>query len=194
MTSLRLLVVLLPALCCLVFAGGAGANTTIIEPPESHYPYQQWADEAKMPTPNVPVQIIEMSGTDPAWPCKTEYGYEPEACVLSLTGEIFLDTARLVQPRRVVYHELGHIFDARALTDADRERFATLIEFPAEPWLSSAYHGTAGEIFAEAYAECASVGARIGTFNGMIVPPHRLIGKRLHFQLCTLIERAARRS
>lgn len=57
-------------------------------------------------------------------------------------------------------HEFGHIFDAQALTAADRSRFIGLLRLPvATPWNSGtaedcALRACPSELFADAYATC----------------------------------------
>lgn len=55
-------------------ASEAQAHTTIVAPPGAHFPYQQWVDEAKVPTPDATIAVVEDAAG-----CQTEYGYEAEA-------------------------------------------------------------------------------------------------------------------
>lgn len=173
---------------------GGHASTTVVAPPASPYPYQRWVDEGKVPTPDLAVSIREMSQRDPAWPCPNTTGFTPAACVIPETAEIYLDTARLHSVvRGTVWHELGHLFDFESLSPSDRDRFARLIGWPEDPWASSTTGMPAGEYFAEAYSLCARLGRKIASPQ-MMVGDERWIGKHRHFQICTLIERAARRT
>ena len=42
-------------------AQSAAAQTTIVEPAGSHFPYQRWIDEAKIPTPAINITLEETS-------------------------------------------------------------------------------------------------------------------------------------
>ncbi len=95
----------------------AQAQTTIIAPPNASYPYQQWVDRAKVPTPNRSVQVVESSE-----PCS-----EPSlGCTDGSTIWIMVWPGEPVV--MTLYHELGHVFafehpDFRHYED---ERFADI--------------------------------------------------------------------
>lgn len=81
-------------------------------------------------------------------------------CADQATGEIWLPA----QTRRFdLFHEVGHIFDAQVLTDANRAWLISMLDFDADtPWLDpSPEHWVGGgaispgERFADAYAACS---------------------------------------
>lgn len=187
-------VLLLAVVAWILVALASQAHTTIAAPPDTRFAFQQWVDEAKVPTPDLTATVHEMATTDPAWPCHTTYGYEPNGCIVTEKADIYLDTGRLLSIRDTLWHELGHLFDYVALTDADRAWFASFIRWPAEPWLSAATHETAGELFAETYAICAHYGGRyptVGVISRLVIPPEQLIGNRRFNRLCTFIRNAS---
>ena len=170
----------------LLIASPAAAHTTIIEPPESHYPYQGWADESKVPTPAIDARVVEIDQADPAFPCVAPYSSKPRGCVVLQTRTIYLDPT--VAGRSVVMHEIGHLFDVVALTDADRMWFTHLFNLGG-PWLSDETHDTPGESFATSYAICALYRGRKEL--SMLVPPEQFVGARRINQLCRWIAHAA---
>lgn len=137
------------ALCCglLGRVAMAEAKTTIIAPPDAHYPYQQWVDEAKVPTPDVTLSIIEDNG-----PClsPSDYAY---ACTGADTYTIW----DISSDREAFLHELGHNFDYYQLPAWVRQRFLLLTE-DTRPW--EADPNGANEHFATAFARCAATGSR----------------------------------
>ncbi len=156
-------------------ASEAGAHTTIIGAGAPGY--QAWADEAKVPTPSAIVNIVQVA----PGACRTEYGYEPIACVDPVAATIF---APYPLGRHVFEHELGHIVDTEAMTDQLRGRFAALIRWPASPWLSAAIHDTAGEFFADVYAECFR-GLPHSTY--LLLPGEVIVAHRRIRAACRLI-------
>jgi hypothetical protein len=103
---------LLAVVALLVGASSASAYTTIIEPMGSHFPYQRWVAEAKVPTPAGTVTVTEdISGC----------GEVDLGCTDGTT--IWVD---LVGGRFTFLHELGHIFAFQhpELAPFGNERFA----------------------------------------------------------------------
>lgn len=160
--------------CAFTLPTGAAAHTTVLGPAL----YQQWVDASRVPTPDVAVEVVE-----DAAPCLGEYG-QAVACVLG--GRIYIED----MSTPVFYHELGHIFDANALTDGDRARFSQLVGIPL-PWRYpfAEEHNGPSEYFAEAYYLCAQMGRRIAS-PILERPDESLVSVRRHFQICTLIRRA----
>jgi hypothetical protein len=137
------------------FAVGAGAqaSTTIIEPVGSHFPYQRWIDESQMPTPDVTLEVIEQP---PGQGCPSVPGVD--ACSVVAEDRVWIGAADLIgnNPRETFMHEIGHYEDADVMPEWARERFDTLYGLGG-PWLlPGSGQMTAGEWFAEAYAECAA--------------------------------------
>jgi hypothetical protein len=134
---------LLAAVVLALGASEASAHTTILCEPCS-YPYQQWVDEAKVPTPDVTLTVIEE-------PCPGDA--EIFACTEAGASTWFyvsLVRAEAWSPRGVFLHEVGHSFDGLVLTDWDRERFRVLLEVAQRPWESLE------EDFADNYMRCAA--------------------------------------
>lgn len=91
----------------------AQAHTTIIAPPESHLPYQQWVDEARVPTPGGSVTVVEDTAACTDQP------------VLGCTDGTTI-WMQWIGGRATFDHELGHIFAFQhpGLADFYSERFA----------------------------------------------------------------------
>lgn len=172
MTLSRLLVGLA---CLAVFPGVAQAHTTIVEPVGSHFPYQQWVDEAKVPTPNVTLTVEEEG-------CP---GAEAPAC--TEPGAYTIWDAAEYKPRKVFYHELGHNFDYYVLPEWARVRFSRLTG-NSRDW--SADPSGPNEMFAEAYARCAITGPDFrGDPNLMITGNLGGIRQTTYRAICRLILR-----
>lgn len=149
----RIAVIVLVGLSA-VFTSCAEAHTTIVEPPGSHFPYQQWVDESAMPTPDVTIEVIE-TGSDRGCPGQ-EMNYA--GCTDPEEGKIWLapEDIGATFPRHFLYHELGHNVDADTLPEWMRERFSEIIgagpiwDLEGEP----TRYGP-NEKFADAWAQCA---------------------------------------
>ena len=105
--------ILLAVFALALVPASAQAHTTISEPPESHFPYQQWVDEAKVPTPNGSVSVVEDTAACTEQP------------VLGCTdgGTVWM---QWIGGRATFDHELGHIFAFQQpeLASFYSERFA----------------------------------------------------------------------
>lgn len=87
----------------------------------------------------------------------------------------------------VLAHEIGHAVDYELLDTGERTRFRTLIHRPHMPWFFADRPGGAGELFADAYANCRrrrdpSHGWR--TYYGYAPSAH------VHRRVCGFIVRA----
>lgn len=120
----------------------AQAHTTIVS---SNPIYQQWVDEAKVPTPNVTLTVIEEACTD------LPGGDTAEACTAP-GGTIWA----LGVDRKDFLHEVGHNADYYTLPQWARDRFRLLIHDPRE-WRADP--NGPNEKFASTYARCAITGA-----------------------------------
>lgn len=167
MTFIRLLVSLA---ALVVFPAVAQARTTIIEPPGSHFPYQQWVDEAKVPTPEVTLTVIEDAS-----------GCEGEGSACTAEGAATIWADPLWSKRWDFLHEIGHNQDY-VMPDWARTRFLSLTRDP-RPWRSPP--NSPHERFAEAWAACAIWGYRIARRPelGYLWEP----SPRLHRRICRLI-------
>jgi hypothetical protein len=148
----------------LVMAAPAQAATTISPESGTSFPYQQWVDEAKVPTPDVTLRVVEQG-------CHGSYGYAT-ACTRRDSYTIWLDPTVATRRRAAFLHELGHNFDYYALTDADRQAFANI----AGDWDV--------ELFAEVYRSCATGWHQRGRLSER--PP---LSKRKMRSACYLIRR-----
>jgi hypothetical protein len=129
-----------------VSAAPAQADTTLVNragrplPPQ----WQRWV--AKSLVPIVPGRVkVSLRGC-PAHP-------KAVGCVYSnRLSTLYLDRRRAALPA-TLYHELGHLYDWRVLSNADRRRFKRLIGRPRQGWFKG--QGEPAEQFAEAYSFCA---------------------------------------
>jgi hypothetical protein len=101
---------------------------------------------------------------------------------------LHLPTARGVDVRWTLMHELGHVFDDRVLTPADRAAFKRVVRYPAS-WTTGAE--PAGERFAEAYAGCAIYAH--APYGGLDGEYGYEAGPETFKRVCDVIRRAAAR-
>jgi hypothetical protein len=162
-----------------ILAAPAGAAPTTLRSTggDSLQRFQAWVDAAKVPTPRGDVTVVLTScPTGPSWSA---------ACAFSHGRIIHLGPNG--RGRHVLLHEIGHVFDAHVLTDADRARFRRLVGAGSGPWLRPGGGDSPGEQFAEAYAFCATTTSLRQTRYGMYgydATPAR------HRAACAVIRRA----
>lgn len=143
--------------------GSAQAQTTIVCEPCSH-PYQRWVDEARVPTPELTVTVIET-----ATPCGGDNG-RGDIALACTDNQSVIQLAVVPQMRETFLHELGHIWDTTTMQSWQREAFVHLIRAPEKQWSTAvvaaeeAAYGHelfpkmgADEWFADSYAVCARV-------------------------------------
>lgn len=135
----------LAVLIFLLLGTGQAGATAIVEPPASHHPYQRWADESKMPTPEVTLTVIEE-------PC-----YYPNDFAWGCTGSGTYTIYDAAPDRETFLHEMGHNFDYYSLPSWGRERFLALTE-DGRDW--EADPNGPNEGFASAYGKCAVTGPK----------------------------------
>lgn len=112
-------------------------------------PFASWAESSAMPLPPGDITVVVS-------PCPLETDVVASGCT-AREWPIFLDAALLAdQMREVFLHEIGHQFDWRVLTNADRVRLAAVMHAPW-PW-SQGSRPSGSEWFAEAYSTCARPG------------------------------------
>lgn len=140
------LIVLLAALA--LGASEAQAHTTITCDPCSRA-YQRWVDEAKVPTPDVTLTVVE---TDLAHGCPVrDMNY---AC--TSPAEKMIWQAPASGAKATFYHELGHNADHYMLPEWMRAHFMAIMRLPGSWWVAGDGRTLEpAEWFAEAYAECA---------------------------------------
>jgi hypothetical protein len=96
-------------------------------------------------------------------------------------------------------HELGHVFDAEYMTDADRAQFMSILGLSGGWWYTQttvsygvAITFTPGEWFAESYRMCATWGInqpKVNTFEDYGYPGDRQAFASQQRQACQLIDR-----
>lgn len=118
----------------LLSTGSASARTTIVCDESCSRPYQQWVDEAEVPTPDVTITVSE------TWaPCPDRPVLFGEPGPSRYQGCTDQHTYIQLKPRRhhrdmIFFHELGHVWDANAMQPWQRLRFANLMRKRALPW------------------------------------------------------------
>ena len=180
---------LLAAVLFLLAPGVSKAQTTIVEPTGSHFPYQRWVDEARMPTPNVTI-TLEETGASHGCP-RREQNYAgctvPSENLMWLAPETIAGVAR-----HIFYHELGHNVDVDLLPEWMRWRFMAIMRLAGE-WIGSGEPVSSlspNEQFAEVYADCAilpyvSAGEQLG--RGPILGADPIGGRVRHNQICRML-------
>jgi len=149
----RILIPILALILAAVCAPQAPAATITCDP--CSYPYQAWADESKMPTPEVTLEVIE---TTEAKGCPSRV-LNFAGCTRPSEGKIWLAPEMIgrAYPRGTFYHEIGHNVDADFLPDWMRARFMAILALEG-PWYADVEevdYLTPNEKFADVYAECA---------------------------------------
>lgn len=138
----------------------------------------KWLHQAKVPLPQGRVQIIR--GSCPGHPTF-------DACVITRQpGRIYM-AVRLNQPRRLLYHELGHVFDLRVLNNRDRRAFKRIMGIRRNGWFKGAL--PPAEWFADGYERCAY---RTRIRRRQRPTPYGFRPTvRQHRRICLLVARAA---
>jgi hypothetical protein len=137
-----------------------------------------WIHQAKVPLVHGRVRIRRRSC--PGHPSLA-------ACVFSLRPRtLFLKPGRR-EPKRLLYHELGHVFDLRVLNRRERGVFKRIIEIRRRGWFRGGL--PPAEWFADGYASCA-VRQRLRR-RARPTPYGYTPTRRQHIRVCRLIARAA---
>jgi hypothetical protein len=144
--------------------------------------WQAWADASLVPTVAGRVTLT-LSGC-PALPKAAGCVYVDHPRVVYLKNG-------LVNPRAVLLHELGHVYDLTVLNDSDRADFRKIFHIPASrAWWSGKI--PPAEWFAEGYSWCARYKRIVSVRRYAIY--HYDPTPTEHSRLCALIKRAARDS
>jgi hypothetical protein len=173
------------AVATLAFATPAKATTVVAADGAPDAPYQLWANQIDrfMPTPDGDLAVNERACP---WTAA-------RACVFTFDGvqSFYFDPASAT--RGDFRHELGHIFDGRELTDADRGELTPLMKFaPGTDWHHGTEHATMpAEQFAEFYAYCPQLRWRDGRWRSNNGERRIGYGPRRVGAICDVIRRAA---
>ena len=138
----------------------------------------RWLHAAKVPLVKGRVQVVRTG-------CPGHPNFD--GCVFTKRpGRLYL-AARLRNPRRLLYHELGHVFDLRVLNNAERRGFKRIMGIRRRGW----YGGVLppAEWFADGYAGCA-YRARIRRRQRTSAYGYQPTARQ-HRRVCLLITRAA---
>jgi hypothetical protein len=141
--------------------------------------WQGYADASLMPTVPGRVKVI-LSG------CPARRG--AAGCVYTKRPRVIYLRRGLNDPRGVLLHELGHLYDIRVLNNRDRARFRRILGRSAKRqwWRGSR---PLAELFAEAYSWCARY-ARIVSISRYSSYAYRPTARQ-HRAICALILKVA---
>ena len=140
--------------------------------------YAAWVASSAAPLPRGPVEVnLQDCPSGARWFA---------GCAFVDRGHIYLGKEARYVDR--FFHELGHIFDDRTMTDGLRARFAILIGRPGEWGWTATSKNPPIEQFAEAYSMCARhrqiKAVAYGMYNYTPTPA-------VHRRACALIREAA---
>lgn len=184
------LISLLIAMPITALPTAASAHTVVDASVGARFPYQRWIDKAKVPTPDIRIEVIEE-------PCP---GYPNVNGCRGAESTIYLHPERIGLPSQgpwLFLHEVGHYFDGVYLTDALRAEFNRIFG-DSRPWDSPRSTtvrpgprtiGPPAERFAQAYAECAIKGPLIAERPRHARKYRYRPSPRQHARACALIMR-----
>lgn len=111
-------------------------------------PFQKWAEDSYVPTPDTIKVSNDNSICRQAWPEKGQ-----NVCCES-EGVVHLSPAA---KQETFLHEVGHSYDRNSFTDSDRDEVRKILGIPAgNTWFqSSASSDAPADIFASAYSTAA---------------------------------------
>jgi hypothetical protein len=142
--------------------------------------WQAWADASRMPTPRAHI-VVRRAGC----PAAPKYY---AGCVYTRHPKTIWIRPGIADPRGVLLHELGHVYDLLVMGPHDRRAFRRIFhDRRTRSWWQS--HPPLAEWFAEGYSYCARYArivsvARYASYDYDPTP-------REHRELCRLIVRAA---
>jgi len=138
----------------------------------------RWVHQSRAPLFRGRLQILRLP-----CPANPRYG----GCVGSRRPRRIYLHPRAAQPRAVLYHEIGHVFDLVVLNRSDRRQFKRIMGIRRGGW----FRGSPGpsELLADAYAAC-SFHRRIGRVLRRTSYGYRASPRR-HVRICALLRRAA---
>jgi hypothetical protein len=178
MSRRRLFTVVVLAVLALVPASAQAAGITGAGGSVLPTRYAAWVASSSAPLPRGPIEVrLQECPSGARW----------------FAGCAFVDRGRVYLGKEARYvdrffHELGHIFDDRTLTDALRARFAALVGRPGEWGWTATSSNPPIEQFAEAYSMCARhrqiKAVAYGMYNYTPTPA-------VHRRACAIIRQAA---
>jgi hypothetical protein len=137
-----------------------------------------WMHQAKVPLVNGRVQIRRR-----ACPSNPRVA----GCVYSGRPRTLYMKRGLNEPRRILYHELGHVFDLRVLNRRERGIFKRIVGIRRRGWFRGGL--PPAEWFADGYASCA---VRLRLRSRAPATPYGYRPTRgQHARVCRLIVNAA---
>ena len=179
---------MLAALAAVTLVGAiAGAGQASAPPPAPvdelghpiHGKIHRWMHQAKVPL--VHGRIVIRRTLCPMGPVFA-------GCVFPARPRVLYMRPSLREPRRILYHELGHTFDLLVLNQRERRRFKRIAGIRRHGWFSGGL--PPAEWFADGYAACALRlhlrRAMRPTPYGYSPPPRR------YARVCALIRSAAK--
>jgi hypothetical protein len=142
--------------------------------------WQAWANRALVPTVRGRVRVRVRVRRCPARPATA-------GCVYTRRPRTIFVRPRLRDPRGVLLHELGHVFDLTVMNNRDRGGFRRIMGRRSAKW----WRGSEplAEQFAEAYSWCARY-ARIVSIARYSSYEYRPTARQ-HRRICKLVRAAA---
>ena len=143
-----------------------------------HGKIHTWLHRAKVPLVRGRIVIKRT-------PCP---GHGFAACLFTSRPRVIYLGPNLYEPRRLLYHELGHSFDLLVLNGRERRQFKRIVGIRRQGWFGGGL--PPAEWFADGYASCA--------MRLRLQPPVRPTPygyaptSRRHARVCALIRAAAR--
>jgi hypothetical protein len=138
-----------------------------------------WIHRAKVPLPSGRIQIRRM-------PCPLNPLLG--GCVYTKRPRVVYMRPGLNEPRRILYHELGHVFDLTVLNMRERARFKRIVGIRRPGWFEGAL--PPAEWFGDGYALCAAHARLRGRARPS--PYGYAPSPRAHARVCRLIRSAAK--
>jgi hypothetical protein len=109
-------------------------------------------------------------------------------CVFPAQPRVLYMRPALHEPRRILYHELGHTFDLLVLNQGERRRFKRIVGIRRHGWFRGGL--PPAEWFADGYASCA---VRLRLRRSVRPTPYGYSpSPRRHARVCALIRSAAK--
>jgi hypothetical protein len=138
-----------------------------------------WILRAKVPLPSGRVRILRL-------PCPLNAAFA--GCVYTARPRLVYMRPGLHEPRRILYHELGHVFDLTVLNNRERTDFKRIVGIRRAGWFQGGL--PPAEWFGDGYALCAMHLRLHGRPRSS--PYGYAPSPRAHARVCRLIRSAAK--